>query len=233
MTLRHTCLMVTVLALLAGLTACTTQQRHAWLTVFFEGVPPLAGEGPEPAGPVEPVSLVANLPLALATNVVTSLPHAPYREHRCGTCHAPNQPRKMKGTQREICYPCHTNVLSNLQLQHFPARKWLCLSCHQPHLSPAGKLLRKPVPALCNACHKPLNDKRYVHGAVKKGLCLACHPAHRSPYPNRLRQVGDALCFDCHKPAAMKAAAGHAGIGDKKCLQCHDPHESDKKGVLK
>lgn len=233
MTLRSTCLMLTGLILLAGLSACTTQQRHAWLTVFFEGVPPLEVEKPHPAAPVELMNLVSNQIPGHPTNTVKLLPHTPYRERKCNTCHAPDQPRKMKGTQREICYPCHTNVLTKLQVQHFPARKWLCLSCHQPHMSTVGKLLRKPVVALCYTCHKSLNNKRYVHEPVKQGFCLSCHPAHQSPYPNRLKQAGDSLCLLCHKAAAMKAALGHAGMGDKKCLQCHDAHQSDKKGRLK
>ena len=234
MTLRYPRSLVAALALLTGLTACTTHQRHTLLTVFFEGVPPPEVERPsKPASPSQPVELIKPALPEFPTNAVQLLPHAPFREHKCSACHAPGRSQSVQGSQRAICYPCHTNVVSGAAVQHFPARKWDCLTCHKPHLSTVGKLLTAPVVALCYDCHDPLNTKPYVHEPVRRGLCVSCHTPHQSAYPNLLKQTGDPLCLSCHKAAAMQAVKGHSAIGDKKCLQCHAAHEAEKKGLLK
>ena len=229
--------LLAALALFSCLTACSTQQRHAWLTVFFEGVPPLESK-PSPAppatAPATPAgSVTAVAPPLLSTNIDPLLTHKPFRDRKCSSCHAPDRSQTVRGRQREICYGCHTNVLTKVAVQHFPAQKWECLTCHQPHMSPFGKLLSQPQAQLCYECHDSLDTRRFVHDPVRRGLCTSCHTPHQSQNPHLLKLAGDPLCLGCHKQAAMKAASGHADIGGKSCVQCHDPHESDKKGRLK
>jgi predicted CXXCH cytochrome family protein len=234
MKLSRSCTLAAGLAILTVLTACTTSQRHAWLTVFFEGVPPLEGEGPLPAADAAQVAKAGTSPGTVRLGIQWYI-HKPFKERKCGTCHGTGESQVLTGTQRQMCYPCHTNVLSGLAGQHWPAQKWKCAACHTSHKSTVAKLLKQPIVPLCNECHVALNTSTFVHRPVQMGRCLFCHPAHEAPYPGLLRNSGDDLCRRCHYAGALAAAKGHVGarLGQQACIKCHDPHESNKKGLLK
>lgn len=233
MTTRPTRRLAVVVAFLCALTACTTQQRHAWLTFFFEGVPPL--EGDAPTATVTP-AMDSTPTRAIATSSNAEpvwISHAPYRDRKCDACHEVGQALALKGTPRDICLPCHTNVITGASTLHWPLKKGKCMACHRPHLATVPKLLTKPGVALCYECHTPLNVKERVHEPVRRGRCLACHTAHESAVQGLLRKPGNAVCARCHEPEPMQALAAHAGIGDRACLTCHDPHQAAVKGLLR
>lgn len=245
----HTPRVLAALTLLAALTGCSTQQRHAALTFFFEGVPPLEGESPRlpasatlvatsapPAAVTGSASTIDAIPGVEATAVpVTPAwpPHKPYVERKCNTCHASTFSEALKGPIKGICLACHEKVLNAGMVQHWPAKKGMCDSCHQSHQSVNDHLLNRPVPTLCLDCHDSRDTQRYVHFPVRRGRCFSCHTAHESKPAGLLRAGGDALCLRCHDQAEMVALPAHATAGSKACMVCHDPHQSEKKGLLK
>jgi predicted CXXCH cytochrome family protein len=241
MSRRRYCRALANLTLLAALTgACSTQQRHATLAFFFEGVPPLEGHTPPPEiapppTPGEPPRgpIAAEPANPTPPTRAAPLPHQPYVERKCNACHAANFSQDMKGSTREVCSACHEKVLSPGTVQHWPAAKWMCSTCHRSHESPYGRLLDKPMVDLCADCHEPVDTERYVHFPVKRGRCLSCHTAHQSAQAGLLRLPGDALCLRCHEQRDMDALAAHANRGGQTCVACHDPHQSPNRGLVK
>ena len=102
--------------------------------------------------------------------------HQPFMEGRCEKCHDPHATNNrwvlVKNSQ-ELCLGCHSpnknfkwhshpynvkpkrELLINLELT--PRGQLECLSCHNPHSSPAEHLLRINDPEECLGCHA---DKR-------------------------------------------------------------------------
>ena len=80
---------------------------------------------------------------------------------------------------------------------------------------------------------------KFVHGPVAIGSCTVCHDPHGQTNPAFLVASGEALCFRCHTEAdALKhLTIRSAGSGDflreKGCAYCHDPHQSDRKFLLR
>jgi predicted CXXCH cytochrome family protein len=92
---------------------------------------------------------------------------------------------------------------------------------------------------LCVKCHDRWPAAKYVHGPVAIGSCTVCHDPHGQTNPAFLVASGEALCFRCHTEAdALKhLAIRSAGSGDflreKGCVFCHDPHQAERKFLLR
>lgn len=102
---------------------------------------------------------------------------------------------------------------------HFPVRENKCLTCHEPHSSGQGRLLRQGVLELCTSCHSE-RHKEFEHpvgvvptarvtldeewtrhlGAGGAIVCTTCHHPHTSATPFLLRQGmdGGKMCYGCH-----------------------------------
>lgn len=97
-----------------------------------------------------------------------------------------------------------------------------------------------PDPKDCLACHKALQERKFVHGPVGVGVCLSCH-ADETPDPAkhhvfRLTLPQPDLCFSCHdgmKDKVRTAKVSHAAIEMGGCTACHSPHGSDQRFFLK
>ena len=151
-----------------------------------------------------------------------------------------------------LCYSCHDE--KNFVNKHIhPALETGCGSCHNPHASRTGMLLKAPVPELCNGCHdRALFTKNVQHGPAAAGLCLKCHDPHSSRYASLLVTEPVRLCGMCHATALSErhlingtAGKGHPvgmvkEMDDRKrikdpfrkgkrfcCVSCHDPHSAD------
>ena len=178
------------LVLLAG---CSTQTKHKWLAVFFDGVPPLGGATNGPATPVSAGN-------GSATNQTTQIPkptapapapgtiHQPFQSRQCDSCHeAGGGTLKLK--KPALCWTCHKDFLAGEKVKHQPVENGECNSCHDPHRSPNKKLLLKTVPALCLTCHDdPLAAGKVKHQAVESGACSDCHAAHASNFKGLLNK---------------------------------------------
>ena len=78
-----------------------------------------------------------------------------------------------------------------------------CLSCHDPHESTAGSLLRTEGARgdACRSCHE--DQARFIRsGGHSEPGCEDCHGMHRAPMGFgdglRVANVGPQACLDCH-----------------------------------
>ena len=197
----------------------------------------------------------------------------------CQTCHRPHnatQDARLIVTTDEgaLCLSCHTDHAPS-RSQHpvsmtltssmkaaiesiggAPGDRLTCLSCHDPHESTAGTLLRTDgsKSSACQACHKA---ERAQLGPKGHGgqACEDCHGMHRAsalvgkgPTSANIR---DQPCADCHagrpgKKAQINLAKGHpmwktlppeladrAEGGILSCSTCHVAHSSAPKLLVK
>jgi predicted CXXCH cytochrome family protein len=157
--------------------SCGDVQRHAILTFFFDGVPPLAGEGdPNAAG------------YPGSRRGAVQYEHAPRKD--CEACHVKAERRKslsmrsLADVQRKapvpaLCYGCHSDYAATSDYVHGPVAVGQCLFCHEPHQAPNKYLLKRPLPELCYACH----DKEGIESIVEHqtdvlSRCMVCHEGH-------------------------------------------------------
>lgn len=100
-----------------------------------------------------------------------------------------------------------------------------CGTCHAVDRS---YQLVKPVPELCEVCHKDTRSYPRLHGPVALGTCMSCHQMrqHRSRQKHLLRAPAPNLCFECHErtPAGARTLGCARASDDADCLQCHGPH---------
>ena len=81
----------------------------------------------------------------------------------------------------------------------------------------------KAPSCLTEKCHKPMLDKKFVHGPVAVEDCQFCH-VKVGEHKFKLAAKGEALCYVCHEKGHNK------GVN---CLGCHDPHGTDREFQLK
>jgi predicted CXXCH cytochrome family protein len=111
--------MVLVSALLSG---CSTENKHKWLTRFFDGVPPLGGatNAPAPTLATQPATTneVAATQPQPQTQQAKIFLHQPYAKRQCTECHESQYSQKMKGKAGEACFACHENFLKTAKVKH-------------------------------------------------------------------------------------------------------------------
>ena len=92
-----------------------------------------------------------------------------------------------------------------------------CLSCHNPHASLQGKLL-----------------KTSAHDPVSEIQCDACHKPASSAKPFETSETGSKLCYNCHDVSKLKAGGGieHNPFKEGECVACHLPHASEYTKLL-
>lgn len=149
----------------------------------------------------------------------------------CLACHDPHNSDAAfhlnAPTQPDLCFRCHekqnpalVDMAKNAKYKHRPVADGNCGSCHNPHDSKFGKLLRSDEKVVCFECHKGIGEnvssKTFKHGPVTSDGCGACHEVHGSNNPrilakhfpdtfyNGYRDGLYELCFDCHSDALLK-----------------------------
>ena len=227
------------LGLLVG---CSTQTRHTWLTVFFDGVPVAGATNPPPMS-LDDEGRPWTPPVTVAAANLVGAPvpqfnsHAPYEKQECSKCHESKFSVAMRAPQKQVCLECHEpvkRVMTNAKSVHQPADNGECTACHKPHGSEFKKLLSKPGNAPCWECHDNFLEKaRFKHQPVESGSCSECHDPHATNFKGLLKKPDPQTCFECHEPANMAKAAGHRGADLSTCSKCHDPHAGADKYFLK
>lgn len=134
----------------------------------------------------------------------------------------------------DSCYRCHAEKKAQIRKSgHMPLveGKMGCSGCHNPHGSPAEKLLaRGNVAETCFRCHQ---DKRgpflWDHAPAREGGCSTCHDPHGSHNEKMLVTRSPLLCQRCHVGGRHPATAYGFSMGDrisnrlayKGCVNCH------------
>lgn len=181
------------------------------LVLLFTGVHCLAAE---PQGTIDPVS---GKPCVKCHRSKVSAPkiHDALAGNECAPCHnttGGGDHRKNhalyapKDKSAKLCWECHDSVASQKSVHPIITDEG-CLSCHSPHSSSLGKLLRAEVPALCFQCHERglLTDQKtkkttnfrdgeqnlhFVHAGKNAIACFACHDVHASSQLHLIRPKG-------------------------------------------
>lgn len=175
----------------------------------------------------------------IETQMKKRQPHAPVREGKCTTCHAPHgsmQPSFLRQPVGELCAGCHQQAATGTagNTVHQPVRERLCTKCHLVHGGDNEAMLRETGSRLCLTCHSDtaVLGGRYRHAPAVSD-CRTCHESHQSSRPRLLKNEAPALCQPCH--AAIKpdrTQHSHPPFVDGKCSYCHSPHSSPTEGLL-
>jgi len=130
----------------------------------------------------------------------------------CTDCHnslhAPDQKVLSKATQAEVCFACHkTQRAQTRRISTHPlavtslasAAKMACSDCHNPHGSPAPKMLVKnSVNETCYTCHAEKRGPFLWEHAPVVDDCTNCHTPHGSTNAPLLKARAPWLCQECH-----------------------------------
>ncbi len=159
----------------------------------------------------------------------------------CVSCHSMHNekanggkaPLLKKASAADSCFACHAEKKAQIRKSgHMPLveGKMGCTGCHNPHGSPAEKLLAKnTVPETCYACHQ---DKRgpfmWDHAPAREN-CATCHDPHGSHNEKMLVTRSPLLCQRCHVGGRHPATAYGQSAADtganrlkyKGCINCH------------
>jgi len=194
----------------------------------------------------------------------------------CMTCHPPHGAHAdplliMAASQGELCTSCHSDhaagesqhpvelevdyirrqAIVNIGGAFAPNGDLTCLSCHDPHQSSAGTLLRTGGAGTdaCRSCHENESLQLASGGHGDTG-CERCHGMHAAPRGlgdgARLAGVGPQSCLDCHAdgsdspqvdprashPLGDELEDGAHGVlprltGRLACNTCHAAHGGD------
>ena len=196
-TTAHTCAVKPKLRWLlwaCAFAACTTQQSHALLTFFFDGVPPIDAPT-DPIGPPLPPDAVAMQAPTLEERAAMQRDrfaptersfHPPFRDKQCERCHSIQRSGSwIQGTpellapKEQLCQRCH--VVPAKPFVHGPVATLSCYVCHEHHTSQHPHLLKATPPQLCSQCH---HGETFVtqkaHAAYGEQSCVECHDPHGS-----------------------------------------------------
>jgi DmsE family decaheme c-type cytochrome len=141
----------------------------------------------------------------------------------------------------ELCLQCHTQM--NWRSSEHPNQDVSCTDCHSIHNPKAGKLLAKPEPSLCFACHQNIQAKIMLpnHHPIweeqktgrKRMVCSDCHEPHGSAVRGlKTDERLNDLCLKCHARYQGPFVFEHDPVEEDCCI-CHEPHGSVADNLLK
>lgn len=174
-----------------------------------------------------------------ATLATGATVHEPTVEHKCATCHLPDETGAhvfpiVAGGPGDLCSSCH-DTGSDRPIHHAAAEAGACLACHTPHASAGPHLLAAgSVDSTCAYCH-PRSTGISQHPMYKDGDCSACHDPHGSEAAGLLiGGAGREHCGVCHAPIANEVShARHAHRDlERDCLACHAAHTAGFPALL-
>jgi predicted CXXCH cytochrome family protein len=178
--------------------------------------------------------------------LVAANTHAPFADGSCDACHRPPFAGRVRLQARDqrLCTGCHVDLAEppaggsrHAALVAAPGqRRTPCLSCHDPHMSNARKLLTKSEGDLCGGCHAAIvaAARAETGHAPAAEDCLTCHSVHVAPQPHLLAEPAQAVCTGCHDVEDADLTKAHLGaeLAAVECLACHDAHGSGNPHVL-
>ena len=162
------------------LSQCSPYAGKSMLNFFFDGVPESDTAQAKLADldEISPDSLGQGGAL-LALEKPILFVHYPYEERECASCHNEQALGTMVEAQPGLCYTCHEDLSTVYAYLHGPVAGGYCTSCHDPHMSESGKLLRRTGDALCFHCHAQESvEKNEMHQDLEGMFCMDCHNPH-------------------------------------------------------
>jgi predicted CXXCH cytochrome family protein len=157
------------------------------LTLFFDGVPPLYSEQPEPMADELVDGQEQRLAKVRPTASDISV-HGPVAKRECNGCHAAEYSNRLKAEGEDLCWTCHEQEDFGGEVVHGPVAAGYCGGCHDPHRSAYASLLMRPLADLCEHCHNELNFESLLDHRVEQGDdCQRCHDPHAAGRKYMLR----------------------------------------------
>lgn len=164
--------------------SCTPEEKHRWLTTFFDGVPPLHP-------PDEPAKVGAKpgtaTPGTPQPEKVVWYEHKPSEDEKaCRKCHDPNASFAVTQPVAELCAQCHEKQTREFPRMHGPVAIGDCAACHEAHKSRHKHLVKTPGPELCFRCHEPRPEGGTPRGCPRpsdEAACATCHHPHGGTKP--------------------------------------------------
>jgi DmsE family decaheme c-type cytochrome len=174
-----------------------------------------------------------------------TIPHADYAHSRhakkglaCLSCHAghPNGNEKaLTKPAPELCMDCHAEVLEEspgkkAAYTHFPVAQGQCLTCHDPHGTPGGRMVIKNIKQVCKDCHDTADP---AFAPAHKGIpaaeadCTSCHNAHSHDAKAKLVSGKKHLpfktgrCETCHAKTEQGQSLAFVKPKNELCFSCH------------
>ncbi|MBW2542849.1 MAG: hypothetical protein JRF15_12220 [Deltaproteobacteria bacterium] len=164
--------------ILQGVGCATPEERHRLLTIFFDGVPPLYPEEPEPVAEEIAEGVDPRASRARAENRIVSV-HGPVAEKECDQCHSSRYSNKLKVEKEKLCWTCHDPEDFAGEVVHGPFAAGFCQACHDPHRSKHDYLLVSDRTDLCESCHEQYDVAAIPeHSSAEDRLCQSCHDPH-------------------------------------------------------
>jgi DmsE family decaheme c-type cytochrome len=161
----------------------------------------------------------------------------------CHTVHAAKDPVLVKVEQPNVCFNCHKEQRAQVkQISTHPldVGKMACSDCHNPHGSPAPKLLAKnTINETCFTCHAEKRGPFLWEHQPANEDCTNCHTPHGSNITPLLKSRPPFLCDECHDgphTSQSPVGTGVAGIQGggivpggspsvinvgRSCMNCH------------
>lgn len=183
---------VITLGLICLLTGCDVANRHKVLSTILDGVPALPPPEQICADYMDKKMAMPNSTDdepgkntgTTADPAEAESMHLPYGENKCDTCHDKGKDNALVRPLNELCFTCHKNFFKGLY-RHGPAAVGDCTSCHLPHNSRNGQLLKTSRNAICATCHKEKRAAFSFHQKVAERnlICVDCHDPHYGNSP--------------------------------------------------
>jgi len=169
---------LTLVLVVQGLACATPEERHRILTIFFDGVPPLYPEEPEPLLEDPGEGDTPQVARARSANRIVSV-HGPVAEKECDQCHSSRYSNQLKVEKEELCWTCHDREDFAGEVVHGPFAAGYCQACHDPHRSQYDYLLVSDKTDLCKNCHEQYDMAAIPeHSSGAERLCQSCHDPH-------------------------------------------------------
>jgi len=151
----------------------------------------------------------------------------------CVDCHTVHEKRTMASSAvnkntSETCLSCHMDMRKHLyQRSRHPLKEGLmsCVSCHDPHGSPAIASISAITPNdKCYQCHAEQRGPfLFPHQPVAED-CTTCHNPHGSNQASMLEPAPPRLCQSCHLFGHHQTVPGtprQAWNVNRSCVNCH------------
>jgi DmsE family decaheme c-type cytochrome len=134
----------------------------------------------------------------------------------CHTVHAARDEVRVKITQSDVCFACHTEQRAQINRpSRHPIREGqvVCADCHNPH-GGAGpnNLVKATLNEVCYTCHAEKRGPFLREHPPARESCANCHTPHGSLHTPLLRARVPWLCQECHS-AQMHPSTAYSGTG--------------------